>query len=140
MYKIFIFSALLFLGCITALPVPDPKIHAIPGQSKTQIFNKVQQWIVSNFRNGGNVIQFKDLAEGKIIAQGKTMISMPIGGFYYNFTWTIDIKDGKVKIGYTGDDCGGASTCTRAFQKMDSMAQSMVQFISGKSTGSENNW
>jgi PBP1b-binding outer membrane lipoprotein LpoB len=98
---VFLFA---FVGCVTA-PAPVEKLQKqvvfdFPAISKEKLFNKTNQWVAEKFTSANNVIQYKDLKEGKIICQIVTSVyaAMYMENINFNTTMTIEIKDNRSRI------------------------------------------
>ena len=107
--KKIMFFLLIFTGCIsyTLQQLPEPNIYQIPGNTKNEIYQKVQQWLTANFTGVGNTIQYHNLKEGKIVAQGMFNIvqSQEFSAIVeYTFNWTIEVKDGRIRVEWSNID------------------------------------
>lgn len=147
---IFFFS-LLSVSCTMLQPVPTPeaKVYNIQGVKKAVIYEKSQQWIAENFGKAKEVIQYKNLDEGRIIAKGISNIQ-PRGDMYsrgFYFTWVIDIKDERIRVeyknisAYTDGQVVGvpyaSGTKNDIDVKMTSYINDMINYIQGSDS---KNW
>lgn len=68
--------------------------------TKAEAYNKVKEWLATNFNSANDVLQLQDEENGKLIGQA-------IGSYYYDilrtqktnfrYTLTIQVKDNKIK-------------------------------------------
>lgn len=70
------------------------KIVEIDGQSKEDIYGKAKLWISKTYNNAQKVIQLDDKDGGVIVIKGIFEVSPA----YVHYTFTIKIKDGKMKL------------------------------------------
>lgn len=146
-----VFFSLLSVSCTMLQPVPTPeaKIYNVKGAKKAVIFEKSQQWIAENFGKAKEVIQYKNLDEGRIIAKGISSIQ-PRGDMYsrgFYFTWVIDIKDERIRLEYKNISAysdGGvvgvpyaSGTKNDIDEKMTTYINDMISYIRGSDS---KNW
>lgn len=70
------------------------EIIEFEGQNKNDIYAKTKLWISQSYKSEQNVIQLDDLNSGIIVIKGVFDISQT----YVHYTFTIKIKDGKMKL------------------------------------------
>lgn len=89
-------------------------IKEFPGMDKKTIYNRVLEWSAINFGSLGAVLNYENFETGKIILKGFTYIHIKedMKGFFMTsekirsirvkVTYVFTVKEGKLKIYYTG--------------------------------------
>jgi len=99
--------SLMCIGCVTAMPkesLQSQEVITISGMNKEQIFNKSNQWLAEKFGSANQIIQYKDLKEGKIIGKIVTTGNQFLATYNFNSTISIDIKDNKSRLSFQAHD------------------------------------
>lgn len=74
------------------------KVIDAPGQSKTELYLKANEWAVKNFVKANSVIEFSDKDAGKIMGKFVYEFQDGIYDTLIRSTVTVESKDGKVRI------------------------------------------
>lgn len=100
--------AFISLGCATMLgKKADPsmrsyeKKYELPGQTKDQLYIKVNGWFVETFNSAESVIEFQDKEAGKLM--GKYVYGYLEGVYAHRVKQVVDIsiKDEKIRFKVT---------------------------------------
>lgn len=142
----------LFTGCAGMEIAPDHErvvqvVHetTLP---KEAIFSGAQEWMALTFNDSKQVIEYKDIASGKIIGKGSIryspdiFLSIPI-----RFTMVIEIKDGKYRATYSDYEC--ALNCHPSYstakeyvdlikQRISALDGNLFNYLEGKSKSGAN--
>jgi hypothetical protein len=131
MKKILVLAFVFAVGCASyvAPDYPASKIHQIPGKSKAQIFNAATSWMASNV----GPINYKDAAEGKIVADGK---ASAFDGFDRPFSYLLSVyvKDGRIMTEYNNvkvQPAYNAYIKTYVDKKVDEIINNLVVHLNG---------
>jgi len=103
-----------FYGCVTMQATPEQEkslsgVTEYKGLKKDYLYKKSLSFLAKTYNSANDVIQLKDPDTGQIICKGLgkfTTMGMP---FYFNYTFIIDIKDGKIRTRFeniTGQKMG----------------------------------
>jgi len=150
MKKLISFLPLLLIISCASVQTPEPRVFSTPNRTKKQIYNRTIQWVSENFRSGKEVVQYKNLEEGRIICQGVATVrpGMDLYERGFEFTWVIDIKPNRIRLKYKniqprhmGNVAGLEYNSLGARyidNKIDSMVNSLLQYI--KNPGGKSDW
>ena len=146
-------AMLLFLfGCASLQPqqTPEAKVYPVEGVKKQQLMTKANQWIAENFGSAKDVIQYKNIPEGKMICKGVGSVRASGDMFdrKYYYTWVLEFKDDKIKMEFkniiplnegkiVGSDYNGF-TKKKIDADMDFMMKRMIDYI--KKGSKSSNW
>lgn len=114
------FMMLLLAGCMSMKTsdmtmvenASHQEIIEVANKSKQQLFEKSKQWIALSFKSAKNVIEYENIAEGKIIGNGTSTVvfnteSAMIGKMSYPivipFVMIEDIKEERARIVFKSD-------------------------------------
>ena len=113
MKAIILISTLLLLsGCATPesmglIPLKKDqaetsKIIDIKGATKDELHERAKQFVADSFKSAQAVIQYESKEQGRIIGKGVVGGYTEVGfsSYYlsYNFSFNIDVKDGKARL------------------------------------------
>lgn len=84
-------------------------VETVEGATKSELFLKARSWVNESFRSSKAVIEIIDKENGEISGNGvvlapfymKQMGSKVKGFTYYNFSFSIYVKDGRYKYEFT---------------------------------------
>ncbi len=107
-----IFTLILLSGCVTPeslglTPISKDQLETstiveIKDSTQAELYERARQFVADSFKSAQAVIQYESKEQGRIIGKGVVggYQEAGIGSYYiqYNFSFTIDIKNGKARL------------------------------------------
>lgn len=98
---------LIFLFALTGhaqiYPVKNGEVYyefidSLPGQSKTEIYQKAEIWCASQFRDAKQAVQLADKENGELVAKGNLPLRISISNGLLQFTLRISARENKCRV------------------------------------------